>query len=278
MHALAKSGMRHGWDRVSTRFVGPPAPTERAWPPIRLGRCQELARLLRSLCMSVPAPTVIAMDEIDVGFSFYDDPDYVGDADRDSRKLRRWHQLLWSKPLPNGARLEWSLDPGTSCLFSGDQRVSSDTIATTHANYRRAGTATLYEGLTETERESYERAFYTIGGFIIFPTRPQSLNQRRGTSTAIADRFDLTLECIRRHYAGDDNNPLSDVLAKAWRTSDFSVPALRASTTSSSSSTFKISQQAIPCNGSTDIGAYGSSTERRFLKRPTATATISTTS
>jgi hypothetical protein len=27
----------------------------------------------------------------------------------------------------------------------------------------------------------------------------------------IADRMDLTLECIRRHYAGEPGSPLSDV-------------------------------------------------------------------
>ena len=123
--------------------------------------------------MSVRTSSVNTMDEIDVEFSFYDDPDYVSDADRDSRKLKRWHQLLWSKPLPSGDRLEWSLELGTSCLLYGTLRASSDTIASTHANYHRVGTARLYEGLTEAEREKYERAFYTIGGFIIFPTRPR---------------------------------------------------------------------------------------------------------
>lgn len=153
------------------------------------------------------------MDQIDVDFCFYDDPDYCRDADRDSRKLRRWHQLLWSKDLPDDRRIEWTLERGTSCLVFGDLRASSDTIATTHSNYRRAGMARLYEGLTQAEQKKYERAFYTIGGFIIFPTRPQSLNQRRGNSTAIADRFDLTLECIRQHYLGCATNPLSDVLS-----------------------------------------------------------------
>ena len=163
--------------------------------------------------MSEPTSSVSGVDEIDVGFCFYDDPDYRADADRDSRKLRNWHQQLWSKPLPSGRLLQWSLEPGTSCLTYDGFRVSSDTIATTHANYQRAGAAQLWAGMTKTEQDEYERAFYTIGGFIIFPSRPQSLNQRRGTSPAIADRFDLTLECIRQHYNGSVENPLADVLA-----------------------------------------------------------------
>jgi hypothetical protein len=38
-----------------------------------------------------------------------------------------------------------------------------------------------------------------------------NLNGARGFNSLIADRFDLTLECIRRHYAGIDS-PLKSVL------------------------------------------------------------------
>jgi hypothetical protein len=71
----------------------------------------------------------------------------------------------------------------------------------------------MWDSLADDVRKRYDRTFYTIGGFIIFPTRPQSLNQRRGTAGSIADRFDLTLECIRQHYLGQDGNPLSEVLS-----------------------------------------------------------------
>ena len=163
--------------------------------------------------MSESASTVSIVNQINVDFCFYDDPDFATDADRDSRILRRWHQQLWSKSLPSGHRIAWNLEPGTSCLVHGDVRVSSDTIATTHSNYRRLGAAQMWENLTENEQTRYDRSFYTIGGFIIFPTRPQSLNQRRGAAGTIADRFDLTLECIRQHYRGWADNPLADVLS-----------------------------------------------------------------
>ena len=60
----------------------------------------------------------------------------------------------------------------------------------------------------------------TIGGFVLFPRHTQSINQRRGrTNSPIDDRFDLTLECIRRYYEEteksekDSNyNPLFDGL------------------------------------------------------------------
>ena len=52
---------------------------------------------------------------------------------------------------------------------------------------------------------------YTIGSMVIFPVHNNSMNQRKGTNPRIADRWDLTLECIRRHYAGEES-PLSNVI------------------------------------------------------------------
>ena len=47
---------------------------------------------------------------------------------------------------------------------------------------------------------------YTIAGNIIFPANvpkgKMSINQKRGMLAKICDRFDLTLECIRRYYLG----------------------------------------------------------------------------
>jgi hypothetical protein len=155
------------------------------------------------------------VEEISVTDSFYDDPDYVSDADRDSKRLKRWHCLLLSKELPSGERLEWAPEPGgylTATSSAGPLRVSSDTIATTHAGYRNSNVPQWWGELAEEQQDRYERAFYTIGGFIVFPTRPQSLNQRRGTDWRICDRFDLTLECIRRFYLGGGESPLADVI------------------------------------------------------------------
>lgn len=58
---------------------------------------------------------------------------------------------------------------------------------------------------------------YTIGSALVFPgTRvagKQTINQARGTHPRLRDRFDLALECIRRHYMGQES-PLSAVLAR----------------------------------------------------------------
>ena len=65
------------------------------------------------------------------------------------------------------------------------------------------------------EIAAFIRAGCTIGGFIIFPGNrvddQQTINQARGTHPKIGDRFDLTLECIRRYYAGEDS-PLAETL------------------------------------------------------------------
>lgn len=153
------------------------------------------------------------VSEIDVAFCFYSDLKYVTDADRDSYILQDWHQLLWSKDLPSGDKLQWVADPGEylTCLGPyGPVRVSSDTIATTHSRY--SVVSRWWTDLGREVQDRYEHAFYTIGGFIIFPVHTDSLNQLRGWDSKIADRFDLTLECIRQHYLGAIGNPLSAVL------------------------------------------------------------------
>lgn len=70
--------------------------------------------------------------------------------------------------------------------------------------------------IPEADQEAFSRQGYTIGAMMVFPgnriNSKQTVNQRRGTHPLIADRFDLTLECIRRHYLRQAS-PLSDTLA-----------------------------------------------------------------
>lgn len=167
--------------------------------------------------VSVAAPILRNMDGLSAGFCFYDDPDLPegGDADSWSGLLRAAHQRLWSKPLPGGEPLELAHDLTVLKPNRVSLRLSSDTIASTHNSYRRHGVDTLWHQLSPTDQMRYDRGFYTVGGFIVFPVHSQSLNQRRGTSGRICDRFDLSLECIRLYYEGvttADRNPLGDVL------------------------------------------------------------------
>lgn len=160
-----------------------------------------------------------SVTRFDLNFCFYDDPDFRTDADSDSRKLQEWHRHLWSKPpRPELDALDWRTDVEFPCLVlksaRGDFRLSSDTIASTHNRYLPE----LWSGLSPTEQSLYDRGFYRIGGFIVFPRHMDSINQLRGKKGgSIEDRFDLTLECIRRYYIGQtntDRNPLGEVLVR----------------------------------------------------------------
>ena len=71
--------------------------------------------------------------------------------------------------------------------------------------------------IPESDIERFKSAGSTIGSRILFPGKKvdglQTINQARGFSGQIKDRFDLTLECIRRFYDGE-RSPLSDVLSR----------------------------------------------------------------
>jgi hypothetical protein len=58
---------------------------------------------------------------------------------------------------------------------------------------------------------------YTIGGMMVFPgNRIQgkwTINQARGCLKRISDQFELTVQCIRRHYARQ-SSPLGETLAR----------------------------------------------------------------
>jgi hypothetical protein len=171
------------------------------------------------------------MDEMDVDFCFYDDPD-VGedppdyensrDADRYSMRLRQSHSVLWSKELLDGNMLTlqpndagWLDVSSPHSLTSTGIRLSSDTIATPHERYESRDMHLLWGALPAAVRTHYKRRFYTIGGFLVFPRRRDSINVSRGRIFTIQDRFDLTLECIRRYYSGETDasaNPLGAVL------------------------------------------------------------------
>ena len=66
----------------------------------------------------------------------------------------------------------------------------------------------------EFEIEELKEKVRTIGGHILFPAHKKNgftINQARGISKKICDRFDLTLECIRRLYL-NETSPLYDTL------------------------------------------------------------------
>ena len=142
----------------------------------------------------------------------------AGGADPDSRSktLRMYSQLLWSKPLPNGEVME--LEDGRSKYYLRwkDFYFSNDSIT---ASFRHYDNITFLEKVKEAVGdyhqyvESYLHKLYQIGGEVIFPSAVGGINQTRGCRRDIRDRWDLTLECIRRYYNGEDS-PLKGVLDK----------------------------------------------------------------
>ena len=149
--------------------------------------------------------------EIDIDFDMRDDTPAGKDPDAASPTLRRYHAALWSKPLPGGAPFaldasdEYTYLRHTSAL--GDFHLSSDSIIHTYHYWVR--TRDVVSQFPPEEIAVFIRAGCTIGGFILFPCNRvdgrQTINQARGTDPKIGDRFDLTLECIRRYYAGGES-------------------------------------------------------------------------
>ena len=98
----------------------------------------------------------------------------------------------------------------------GEFFLNSDSVIATYRRWRAA--ATLIAQLPKADVERFTRIAYTIGGMLVFPSnkvdRRPTINGARGMHPQIADRIDLTLECIRRFYAGEAGNPLAEVLAR----------------------------------------------------------------
>jgi hypothetical protein len=71
--------------------------------------------------------------------------------------------------------------------------------------------------IPEDEINDFLYITHTIGGYIIFPCNKinnlQTINQVRGTCEKINDRFDITLECIRRFY-NNETSPLEETLKR----------------------------------------------------------------
>lgn len=156
---------------------------------------------------------------IDVTFDFRSDTPDRGDPDALSPTLLRYHQLLWSKPLPSGA--DFTLDaarPGHYLYHQsglGEFTLSSDSIIPTFTHWIRM--QPIVTQIPEKENEAFRAIGYTIGGMMIWPCNPidgqRTINVERGFNQRIADRMDLTLECIRRNYLGEPS-PLDATLER----------------------------------------------------------------
>ncbi len=139
------------------------------------------------------------------------------DPDSHSATLRQFHKLLWSKSLPDGQPFHLSdSEPGVYLHHRsglGEFFLSSDSVIPTFTRWKSLEHITQL--FPEEENEAFRAIGYTIGGMMIFPGNPiagkPTINVARGFTRKIADRMDLTLECIRRHYL-DQASPLGDTL------------------------------------------------------------------
>ena len=156
---------------------------------------------------------------IDVTFRFTSDTPEGKDPDSHSPTLRRYHRLLWSKQLPNGRFFE--LSDTTSGVYLhhrselGEFRLSSDGISHTYKYVKRM--SHIIGQVPKDDVEEFYSLASTIAGYIVFPSnqidKKVTINAARGMSRQIGDRFDLTLECIRRYYENLPS-PLSVILER----------------------------------------------------------------
>lgn len=153
---------------------------------------------------------------IDTTFDFYTDAN-GGDPDSTSPTLRSYHQLLWSKPLPNGQMFNLSKQRGTYLYHNsalGEFNLGSDAITHSYRNQKRK--RWLIEQVADEVDELFKIGS-TIGAYTLFPKNKIdnkfTINQARGVNSFIDDRFDLTLECIRLFYEGD-KSPLYDTFLR----------------------------------------------------------------
>ena len=153
--------------------------------------------------------------EIDITFDFRTDAGGK-DPDASSPTLLRYHHLLWSKPLPSGQHFQ--LTPHTKKPYAllhasnlGQFHLTSDSVLATFT--RRPDMQGILGQLPPDDIVALDTITYTIGGMVLWPGNQidgkWTINQARGCTGRIADRFDLTIECVRRHYQGDTTHPLA---------------------------------------------------------------------
>jgi hypothetical protein len=133
------------------------------------------------------------------------------DPDAHSSDLRASHLLLWNRRLPDGTGLELQVQGSGLLDIPRALYLSSDAAVPV---WERWGEVQSFHALTEQLLQEVRVGtihdlgwrLYDMGGFILFPGFQTArglwtINQAKGcTRQRIADRLDLTLECIRLYY------------------------------------------------------------------------------
>lgn len=161
--------------------------------------------------MQTARPHQIALT-IDIEFHIETDTPPGKDPDTYSPTVARYHVALWSKALPNGVLFDLEA-PNRPPFYLhhhsnlGEFWLSSDQAVHT---YTRWGVMqAIIEQLPEEGHEEFRAIASTIGALVVWPAdqldRKPTINGAKGMHPRIADRLDLTLECVRRFYRGEDS-------------------------------------------------------------------------
>lgn len=129
--------------------------------------------------------------------------------------MKQYHKLIWSRLLPNGKVFDLvDTDSRAYLKFIDGQeeiKLSSDTIINSYTLTKRL--SHLTEQYPKQLIEDYIKLGYSVGGFLLYPSyrvnKKMTINGAKGTNAKIRDRFDLTLECTRLYYLGQQS-PLFD--------------------------------------------------------------------
>lgn len=159
-----------------------------------------------------------AYAEFDPTFAFSSDAG-GGDPDIASPTLRAYHQGLWTKPLPSGELFDLVYDD-TYLAYRAPHMtfvLSSDASIPTWSRWKRMHH--IISQFPDRESVNFRRIAGQMGAMMLFPRNrvngQAGINAARGFTARIADRLDLTLECIRLFYLGttdSQRNPLGPVL------------------------------------------------------------------
>lgn len=156
--------------------------------------------------------------KIDTTFNFQLETEPL-DADKYSKRLQKYHRILWSKTLPNGKMFNLESNK-KNCLLThtsdlGKFVLSSDRAVPTFTKWEKMKHITSQ--IPKDKLNYFNYITDTIGGIVIWPANKinnkLTINGAKGLNSLISDRLDLTLECIRRYYLKQDS-PLYETLKR----------------------------------------------------------------
>jgi hypothetical protein len=168
-------------------------------------------------CSAYVKPDLAMKKIINTKFDFQAEARYR-DSDKYSPTLQEYHRILWGKPLPNSKYFELEKITQNRLYHKSDLGeffLSSDRAATSFS--KRKSVKDIILQIPKAETDKFYQIRNTIGGILIWPSnridKKMTINGARGFNAKIADRFDLTIECVRRYYLNIDS-PLTETFKR----------------------------------------------------------------